>query len=181
MALKSTICKATINVADIDRNYYADHALTIARHPSETDERMMLRLLAFACHADEALTLCKGISDADEPDLWQRDLTGAIVRWIELGQPDERRIAKACGRAAEVLIYAYGRQSTRLWWQQTTGKLGRFSNLKVIAISPESVRELGLMAKRSISLQATIQDGQVLLSDPNGAIQINLEVLHSVA
>jgi len=99
MAIKSTIYKATLQVADMDRHYYADHALTIARHPSETDERMMMRCLAFALNAGEALAFGKGLSDADEPDLWQRDLTGAIQLWIEVGQPDEKRILRACGRA----------------------------------------------------------------------------------
>jgi uncharacterized protein YaeQ len=103
MALKSTIYKAELQIADMDRHYYADHALTIARHPSETDERMMVRVAAFALFAQERLEFCKGLSDTDEPDLWQKDLTGAIETWIEVGQPDERRIAKASGRSNEVV------------------------------------------------------------------------------
>src|SRR6185295_12969669 len=117
MALKSTIFKAEISVADIDRGYYRDHALTIARHPSETDERMMLRLLAFALHADDALEFGRGISTDDEPDLWRRDLTGAIKAWIDVGLPDEREVRKACGRADQVHILAYGGRAVDLWWQ----------------------------------------------------------------
>lgn len=108
MALKSTIYKAELQIADMDRHYYADHALTVARHPSETDERMMVRIVAFALFAHERLEFCKGLSDVDEPDLWQKDLTGAIDVWIEAGQPDERRIAKAAGRAGQVTVIAYG-------------------------------------------------------------------------
>ena len=111
MALKATICKASLQVADVDRNYYAEHALTVARHPSETDERMMARLLALALNAHERLTFCKGLSDTDEPDLWQKDLTGAIEHWIEVGQPDDKRLLRACGRAEKVTVYAYGNRA----------------------------------------------------------------------
>ena len=114
MALKATIFKADLQIADMDRNYYQDHALTLARHPSETDERMMVRLLAFAIHADEALTFTKGLFDTEEPDLWQKDLTGAIQLWIEVGQPDEKRILKACGRSEQVIVYSYGATS-HIW------------------------------------------------------------------
>jgi uncharacterized protein YaeQ len=108
MALKSTIHKAELQIADMDRGYYADHAVTIARHPSETDERMMVRLLAYAHGASDRLAFGKGLSDTDEPDLWERDLTGAIERWIDVGLPDERRLAKAAGRSLRVVVYAYG-------------------------------------------------------------------------
>jgi len=125
MALKSTIFKAELSVADIDRGYYHDHALTIARHPSETDERMMVRLLAFALHADERLAFGRGLSTEDEPDLWQRDLTGAIDRWIDVGLPDERDVRKACGRAREVDVLAYGGRAVELWWQGACERLER--------------------------------------------------------
>ena len=117
MALKSTIYKAELQIANMDRHYYADHSLTIARHPSETDERMMVRVAAFALFAQERLEFCKGLSDIDEPDLWQKDLTGAIETWIEVGQPDERRIAKASGRSNEVIVIAYGGRTSEIWWQ----------------------------------------------------------------
>ena len=109
MALKATIFKVGLQVADMERGYYGDHALTVARHPSETDERMMLRVLAFALHAGPDLAFGKGLSTDDEPDLWQRDLTGAIALWIDVGQPDEKLLRRACGRAREVVVYAYGR------------------------------------------------------------------------
>ncbi len=120
MALKATIFKVELQVADMDRSYYGDHALTIARHPSETDERMMLRVLAFALHAGPDLAFGKGLSTDDEPDLWQRDLTGAIALWIDVGQPDEKLLRRACGRAREVVVYAYGR-GVDLWWDRARG------------------------------------------------------------
>src|SRR6266542_2837271 len=108
MATNATIFKATLHIADMDRQYYEDHSLTLARHPSETDERMMVRLLAFAMHAHEALSFGRGLSTEDEPDLWQKDLTGLIERWIEVGQREEKNIRQACGRAKQVVIYTYG-------------------------------------------------------------------------
>ena len=115
MALKATIFKAAVQIADTDRNYYQTHALTLARHPSETDERMMVRLLAFALHAHESLLFGKGLSADDEPDLCRKDLTGAIQLWIDVGQPDEKRLRKACGRASQVVVYSYGTTSARAW------------------------------------------------------------------
>ena len=176
MALKSTIFKAELQIADMDRHYYADHALTIARHPSETDERMMLRVLAFALQADEGLALCKGISDTDEPDLWVKDLTGDILRWIELGLPDERRVLKACGRARQVVVYAYGGSAARIWWEGVANKLQRAANLTVFNVAPDAMQALGAMARRSMRLQATIQDGQVMLSGDDGMVTVEPEV-----
>src|ERR1700720_320248 len=140
MALKSTIFKADLSVADIDRSYYADHALTIARHPSETDERMMVRLLAFALHADEELAFGRGLSTEDEPDLWQRDLTGSIEKWIDVGLPDERQIRKACGRAREVHVLAYGGRAAGLWGQSARGKMERQDRLGVREVPIEASR-----------------------------------------
>jgi uncharacterized protein YaeQ len=174
MASNATIFKTTLQIADMDRNYYADHALTIARHPSETDERMMVRLLAFALHADEALTFCKGLSEADEPDLWQKDLTGAIRLWIEVGLPDEKRIAKACGRAGRVLVIAYG-QSAGLWWKQIGEKLGRHDNLSVVGLAPEPTRALAALVTRTMRLQCSIQDGNAWLTDGERNAQVEPE------
>src|SRR5450432_4940776 len=131
VALKATIFKAELSIADIDRGYYHDHSLTIARHPSETDERMMARVLAFALHADEALQFGRGISTDDEPDLWQKDLTGVIERWIDIGQPEEKLIRKACGRARQVFVYSYGGHDAGKWWHRVGAGADRCENLTV--------------------------------------------------
>src|SRR4051812_7451378 len=141
MALGATIFKATVQISDMDRGYYGEHALTIARHPSETDERMMVRLLVFCLHASDALSFGKGLSDTDEPDIWEKDLTGAIVSWIEVGQPDDKRIRKACGRASEVFVYSYGAQSARLWWEQVASRLDKIRSLTVVRL-PAETRDL---------------------------------------
>ena len=176
MAIKSTIYKAELQVADMDRHYYADHALTVACHPSETAERMMVRILAFALNAHERLAFGRGLSDVDDPDLALRDLTGAIEQWIEVGQPDDRTVLKACGKATAVLVYAYA-SSTQLWWKQTGPKLERARNLKVYGLEPEAVRQLGKMAARNMRLQCTIQDGDIWMRDDSDGVQIGSTAL----
>ncbi|HUW39259.1 MAG TPA: YaeQ family protein [Rhodocyclaceae bacterium] len=176
MAIKATIFKVGLQIADIDRNYYRDHALTIARHPSETDERMMVRLLAFARHAGPALAFANGLSADDEPDLWQRDLTGAIELWIDVGLPDEKIIRRACGRARRVVIYAYGGRVAELWWQQCAAKLKRIGNLAVINLSHASSRALAELAPRSRQLHCTVQEGQIWLASPDERVQVDLAV-----
>ena len=177
MALRATIFKADLQIADMDRNYYHDHALTIARHPSETDERMMVRLLAYALHADEALSFGKGLSADDEPDLWQRDLTGAIELWIDVGQPDEKRIRKACGRARQVFVYCYRGHGTAIWWDQTGSKLERSSNLTVVSVPAAASQALAKLARRNMQLNCTIQDQQVWLGDTEDRVQVDLSMV----
>ena len=176
MALKATICKANLQVADMDRNYYADHALTLARHPSETDERMMARVLAFALNAHERLEFGKGLSEQDEPDLWQKDLTGLIEHWIEVGQPDDKRLLRACGRAGRVTVYAYGNRPD-LWWRPIADKVERAKNLAVWRIPREAVQALGGLAGRSMRLQCTVQDGRIYFSDEKETVELEPEAL----
>jgi uncharacterized protein YaeQ len=177
MALKSTIHKAELQIADMDRGYYADHAVTIAKHPSETDERMMVRLLAYALCASDRLAFGKGISDTDEPDLWDRDLTGAIERWIEVGLPDERRLAKAAGRSREVVVYAYGGRAVPVWWSEIESKLARLSNVTVFGVPAAAGRGLEALARRTMKLQFTIQEGHVLVTSDDGSVSFDLERL----
>ena len=174
MALKATIFKVDLQIADMDRNYYASHALTIARHPSETDERMMVRLLAFACHADEALSFGKGLSADDEPDLWQKDLTGSIAVWIDVGLPDEKLVRKACGRAQQVVIYSYGGRAADMWWAQVSPKLDRANNLSVINLPVETSKAMAQLASRTMQLNCTIQDRQIWLANQEATVQIEL-------
>ncbi|MDN3920141.1 YaeQ family protein [Roseateles violae] len=181
MALKATIHKAQLQISDMDRHVYGEHSLVIARHPSETDERMMIRVLAFALHlpADELrgrLEFSKGLSDVDEPELWQLDLSGDVVHWIDLGQPDERRIMKAHGRAERVTVISYA-SSTPVWWGNLEGKLTRAPKLAVWQIAPEQSQALAALAERSMQLQISIQDGSVYVSTARAALEITPIVL----
>ena len=178
MALKATIYKADLQIADMDRNYYQDHVLTLARHPSETDERMMVRLLAFARYASDSLVFTKGLFDVDEPDLWQKDLTGAIELWIEVGQPDEKRILKACGRAAQVVVISYANNSS-IWWNGISSRVERARNLTVLNMPVATSRELEKLAQRNMQLQCTIQDGQIWLTGGDVSVQIDLATIKS--
>ncbi len=177
MALPATIHKADLNVADMDRHYYADHSLTLARHPSETVERLMVRLLAFALHAHERLEFGRGISTTDEADLWQRDLTGRIELWIELGQPDERRLRKACSQSGRVVVYAYGGRSVDLWWGKVGQDLSRYDNLDVFALSAETTDALAAVADRGMQVQVMVQDGEAWLVKGDARIAIDRKVL----
>ncbi|MDH3934211.1 MAG: YaeQ family protein [Gammaproteobacteria bacterium] len=172
MAAKATIFKADLQVVDMDRNYYREHSLTLARHPSETDERMMLRILAFARHASDTLTFTRGLSSSDEPDLWQKDLTGVIEHWIELGQPDEKRLRKACGRSQQVLVYCYSGNSAGIWWQQNSAALANIKNLAVLNIPAEKSKALAQLAQRNMQLQATIQDGDIWIADNESSVEV---------
>ena len=181
MALKSTIFKAEVAIADIDRGYYQDHVLRIAQHPSETSERMMVRLLAFALHADDALEFGRGISSDDEPDLWRRDLTGAIKAWIDVGLPDEREVRKACGRADQVHVLAYGGRAVDLWWQAAREKLERQDRLSVSEVPLEASRALAELADRTMRLQVTIQEGHVLVGNGATTVGVDLQVRKHLA
>ena len=177
MALKATIFKASLQIADMDRNVYADHGLTIARHPSETDERMMMRVLAFALlvPADDKngmLELAKGLSDTDEPDLWHRDLTGRIVHWVDIGQPDDKRLMKASGRADRVTAISYS-ASTPIWWSGIATKITRASNIEVLQVPAAQSQELAGLAQRSMQLQISIQDGTVWVSDGQRSVELS--------
>ena len=174
MAISSTINKVSLNIANIDKHYYQSHELTVAQHPSETDVRFMMRLIAFMANASEQLCFTKGLSTNDEPELWQKTLTDDIELWIELGQPDEKRIRKACGRAQQVIIYTYDECKAKVWWEQMQEKLQRFSNLKVFRVNAKGVDS---MAKRSMQLQCNIQDGEIYLNDENSNFTISLDRL----
>jgi uncharacterized protein YaeQ len=181
MALKSTIYKAQLHVADMDRGVYADHALTLALHPSETEERLMVRLLAFALFAPAddrrgTLQFARGLSDTDEPDLWQHDLSGQLVQWIEVGQPDERRMLRAAARAEAATFVAYA-ASAPVWWAGVRNKLTRSERLAVWQLPSVQSQALAELAQRSMQLQVTVQDGIVWCHAGAGTVELALQPL----
>ncbi|POU00960.1 MULTISPECIES: YaeQ family protein [Enterobacteriaceae] len=181
MALKATIYKATVNVADLDRNQFLDATLTLARHPSETQERMMLRLLAWIKFANERLQFTRGLSAEDEPEAWLRNDHLGIDLWIELGLPEERRIKKACTQSKEVALFTYNSRAAQVWWQQNQSKLAGFSNLSIWYLDDEQLAQLSAFASRTMALQATIQDGAIWLSDAENNLEIHLTTWQSAA
>jgi len=177
MALKATVYKAELEISDIGRGYYAGHSLTLARHPSETEERLMLRLLAFAMHADGKLEFGRGISTEDEPDLWRRDDTGVIELWIDVGLPDERRLRRAAGRTRQLSLLTYGQRALDVWWRKNETLLSRLKTLRVWSIDDIASRELASLADRNMNLQCTIQDGQLEFSSAGGYVVIQPTLL----
>jgi uncharacterized protein YaeQ len=178
MALRATIYKVDLHIADNDRGYYGSHSVTVARHPSETDERMMVRLLAYALFAnpDDSLEFTRGLSATEEPDLWRKDLTGAITQWIEAGLPDERRLLKACGKSEEVIVLAYGR-NTGIWWQGVRDRLGRADNLRVYALMAEETAVLAGLAARKMTLNINISDAAAWISNEGGEATLQVQKL----
>ena len=185
MAIGATIFKAALQIADVDRGYYADHALTLALHPSETDERLMVRLLAFALNAAptgsasmQELAFGRGVSAVEEADLWRMDLTGQVDLWIEVGTPDEKALRRACSRARQVLVYAYGGRTAEVWWKQIQSAAQRLDKLRVFSFPAAATRELAALAQRNMSLQITLQEGQVLVTDGQTSLALEPIALH---
>ncbi len=181
MAIKATIYKATLQIADMDRNVYGEHALTIPLQPSETEERLMVRLLAFALNVPTddlhgTLQLARGMADADEPDLWHKDLSDQLMHWIEVGQPDDRRLAKACGKARRVSLYCYS-HSAAIWYAGIANKITRLRNLDVWQLPHEQSQALAAMAQRSMQLQVSIQDGHAYVSDGSTTVEVQPQAL----
>jgi len=177
MAIKATIFKANLQIADMERHYYQDHALTLAQQPSETNERLMVRLLAFALHAHDFLEFGQGMTNDEEADLWRKDLTGSIDLWIDVGIPDEKLIRKACGRSNQVVVYCYGGRVADMWFAQNSTQFARQKNLTIVNLPVASTQALAKLAQRNMSLQCTIQDGQVWLSDGAASVQVERTVL----
>lgn len=181
MALKSTVYKVALQVADMDRSHYRNHALTLALHPSETEERLMVRVLAHALNApgddtETPLLPARGLSDTDEPDLWQHDRSGTLLQWIEVGQPDERRLARACARSERVVVYAYA-GSTAIWWKGLENRLARLQNLAVWQLDAAASRELAGLARRAMQLQVTVQDGAIWVGDGERTVELQPQAL----
>ncbi len=175
MALKATIFKAHLEISDLERQYYGSHALTVALHPSETEARMMIRLLAFALYADEQLQFTRGLSSVEEPDLWQKSLSGELELWIDLGQPDPRRLRQACGRAARVVAVTYDNRAAEVWWRKNRDELEKLRNLTVLHLAVSDQDGLAALASRNLLLQLTISDSIIWLTADDRTLEISLK------
>ena len=171
MAISSTINKLSLNIADMDRHYYQSHDLVLAQHPSETDFRFMMKIIAFSLNAHENLSFTKGLCADDEPELWIKSLTDEIELWIDFGQLDEKRIKKACGRSKQVIIYTYSQRKAEVWWKQQSSKLARYKNLKVYHINANE-DDVNALVQKNMNLQCNIQDNEMTLIDSETQIQI---------
>ena len=172
MAQNATIYKVELSVSDMDRHYYETHKLTVAKHPSETDERLMVRLVGFALNAHEQLELTKGLSTDDEPDIWQKSLSDELELWVALGLPSEKVVRQSCGKAGKVIVYCYGGRTAEVWWDKIKNSTTRFDNLSVINISEKDTGDLAKLARRSMKLQVNIQDGEVMVGVDDSMVYV---------
>lgn len=177
MALKSTVYKAELQISEMDQNYYNTHALTLALHPSETEERMMIRLLAFACNPSDSISFGRGLSDEEDAALWDKDLTDHITLWIDVGLPDEKRVKKASHRADRVIVYAYGERTAPVWWQQNQKKFAQINNLEVYLVNPQGSEDLVQLCQRTMSLYFSVMDGQMTMGNDKYSLEIQMEKL----
>jgi len=174
MAVNATINKALLNIANMDEHYYAEHNLTLAQHPSENDLRLMIRIVAFILNANDTLMFCKGISQDDEPDLWQKSFGDDIEMWIDLGQIDEKRIKKACGQSDKVIIYTFKESLAKPWFEKIKNSLSRFKNLKIIHLNIEG--DIELLAKRAMNIQCNILDNELTLIAGDDSVIITQDI-----
>ena len=172
MAQNATIYKVELSVADMDRHYYETHKVTLAKHPSETNERLMVRILAFALNAHEYLEMTKGLSTDDEPDILQKSLSGEMNVWIALGLPSDKVIRQSCGKARKVVIYAYGGKPAEIWWDKIKNSMMRFDNLQVVNFSDSDTAALAKLTNRAMKLQINIHDGDVMVSVDDTIINV---------
>ena len=179
MALKSTVHRVELQISDLDRHYYASHSLTLAQHPSETDARLMVRLLAFAMYAQERLEFGRGLSADDEPDLWLKSLTGEIEHWFELGQPEEAALRRACGRARRVTLIGYSGRAFDIWWEKNAAALARCGNLDVIALPAGTAEALSGLLTRGMRLQCLVQEGELQLMSETATVSATPTVLQA--
>lgn len=172
MAQKATIYKVELSVSDMDRHYYETHKLTVAKHPSETDERLMVRILAFALNAHAQLEMTKGLSTDDEPDVWQKSLSGELELWVALGLPSEKVVRQSCGKSDQVIVYSYGGRTAEMWWEKIKNSTTRFENLQVTNFSELDTSELAKLANRAMKIQVNIQDGEVMVSIADSIVYV---------
>lgn len=174
MALKSTIHKVRLTLSNLNIHHYQDYSLTIAKHPSETNERMMVRLLAFALSAHEEIQFTKGISDDSEPDLWKINYDGSIEHWIELGLPDERHIRQICSKAKRVTIYTYHGNQAVQWFESIKNSTQRFDHLTIIHFSVPGEVPLEILADKGMNLDISIQDNEMWIANESERICVEL-------
>ncbi|MCB8887706.1 YaeQ family protein [Vreelandella malpeensis] len=170
MALSATPYKVDVNLTDLDRNVYETLRFTVARHPSETEERLCARLLAFVLWYSEALAFGRGLSDVDEPALWEKSLDGRVLHWIEVGLPDADRLTWCSRRAERVSLLAYGR--TDIWEAKVLPAVASLKNLHVASLPQAALETVAQDLPRAIEWAIMISDGALFVTDERGQHEI---------
>ena len=175
MALKPTIFKFKISLSDLNRNYYDTLNLTVAQHPSETPERMMVRVLAFCINAQEHLAFTQGLSAVDEPDIWAHSLDGQLALWIDVGEPAVDRIKKATRLAQAVKVYSFNTKSNA-WWAQNGDQFNKFE-VDVYQFEWEKIEALALLLQRTMELSITISGDSAYIAAESGECEVEWWIL----
>lgn len=178
MALKPTIYKFRLALSDFTRDYYDNLNLTIALHPSETLERMLVRLLAYCIHAQEGLCFTKGLSETEQPDIWLRSLDDKVQIWVDVGEPSVERLKKACRLAEEVYVYCFNSKAD-VWWAQNKNKLSRFQ-LSIFQFDWDSVQALSSRLQRTMDISISLSPNSIYLACDPGEYEINYSILQEV-
>jgi len=174
MALNSLIYKVNVTLSNFDIHYYDEFNLTMAKHPSENEERMMYRLIAFLYCGSEKLKFTKGLSETDEPELWEKGHSGEILHWVELGQPDEKRIRKACGKSERVSIFTFHHEKALTWVSKIKNKID-FSKVEIVLLNATDNGPIDKIAERTMRLSCTIEDNYLYLG--NDLERVGIEVI----
>ncbi|MDH5389027.1 MAG: YaeQ family protein [Gammaproteobacteria bacterium] len=177
MAIKPTIFKLKISLSDLNRNYYDTLNITLAQHPSETAERMMVRVLAYCINAQEYLVFAKGMNDIDEPDIWARTLDNQITLWIDVGEPAVERIKKASRVAQALKIYCFNSKSD-VWWDQAKGKISQLKT-SILRFQWAEIQALAMLVQRTMEISVTITGDSAYVATKLGECEINWEILQA--
>jgi len=171
MALKPTIYKVNLSLSDMDRSVYGDFQFTLAQHPSENNERMMARVLAFCLNAHEDLAFTRGLSSVDEPELWLKTLDDQVLDWIEVGQPDPDRLKKASTLSRVVTVYSFGK-SASTWWTLNAEAIAKFPSVRVYQFPWESMLSLCSLIKRNMNLTVTLTENTMYIADEDTSVEL---------
>lgn len=174
MAMNSTIYRVAYSINQMDKSYFETFDLRVARHPSENEDRMMARLVAFGLWAEEGLTFTKGLCSDKEPEIWSHNYDGSIRCWIELGEPDVKRLTRACKHAEHVHVLVYGENSVDGWWTKVKPLLHRFKNLEIVRLDPACLEVLERQCTRRMDLSLFVSDGDATLNVGEEAIPLPL-------
>ena len=175
MALSSTIYKFSISLSDLDRNKFETLNLTVAQHPSETAERMMVRVLCYGLHAQEFLQFTKGLSTPELPDIWSQSLDGQTLLWLDVGEPNADRIKKATRGADDVWVYSFNSKSD-VWWSQEQSKFEPLA-VKVRQFSWGEVVSLAALLERKMDFSLTISGDLLYVATALGECELVLKSL----
>ena len=175
MAIKPTIYKFRISLSDLNRDYYDSLNLTLAQHPSEKIERMMVRVLAYCINAQKDLTFTKGLSEIDEPDIWVRTLDEQTALWIDVGEPSVDRVKKSCRLADEVKVYCFNSKAD-VWWSQSESKLKQL-DAAIYKFEWEEILELTKLVERTMDLSISLTGDSAYIATELGECEVSWQTL----